>query len=32
MADEFEVVEKAIGPVIEIEESIPVWRMPTPFN
>ena len=31
MADEFEVVEKALGPVVEIEERIPVWRMPATF-
>lgn len=32
MADGFEVVEKAIGPVIEIEERVPVWRMPSVFG
>lgn len=32
MANEFEVIEKAIGPVIEIEEFVPVWRMPATFG
>jgi effector-binding domain-containing protein len=32
MSDEFEIIEKAIGPVIEIEENIPVWRMPATFS
>lgn len=32
MTNKFEVVEKAIGPVIEIEESVPVWRMPATFG
>ena len=31
MDDQFEVIKKAIGPVIEIEERVPVWRMPTKF-
>ena len=31
MADQFEVVEKAIGPVVEIEEYARVWRMPATF-
>jgi len=32
MSDEFEVIEKAIGPVIEIEERVAVWRMPSTFG
>lgn len=32
MNHEFEVVEKAIGPVIEIEEWAKVWRMPATFT
>ncbi len=32
MADQFEVVEKAIGPVVEIEEYAKVWRMPATFT
>ncbi len=32
MAEEFEIIEKAIGPVVEIEECIPVWRMPAIFG
>lgn len=32
MANEFEVIEKALGPVIEIEERVPVWRMPATFG
>ena len=31
MADQFEVIEKTIGPVIEIEECVRVWRMPATF-
>ena len=31
MDEQFEVIEKAIGPVIEIEERVPVWRMPATF-
>jgi effector-binding domain-containing protein len=31
LADQFEVIEKAIGPVIEIEESVSMWRMPATF-
>ena len=29
---EFEIVERAIGPVVEIEETVPVWRMPSVFG
>lgn len=32
MSQEFEVIEKAIGPVIEIEEFVSVWRMPATFG
>ena len=32
MADQFEVVEKTIGPVVEIEERVKVWRMPATFT
>lgn len=32
MAEEFQVVEKAFGPVIEIEECVSVWRMPSTFR
>jgi len=32
MTEKFELVEKAIGPVIEIEEHVPVWKMPTTFG
>jgi len=32
MNHEFEVIEKAIGPVIEIEERVPMWRMPAIFG
>ena len=32
MVDDFEVIEKTLGPVIEIEERIPVWRMPAAFG
>ena len=32
MSNEFEIIEKAIGPVIEIEERVPVWRMPATFG
>lgn len=32
MADTFEVIERAIGPVIEIEEHVPIWRMPSAFG
>lgn len=32
MADQFEVVEKTIGPVLEIEECVKVWRMPATFT
>jgi effector-binding domain-containing protein len=32
MANQFGVVEKTIGPVIEIEECVSVWRMPATFT
>jgi len=32
MIHEFEVIEKAIGPVIEIEECVKMWRMPGTFG
>lgn len=32
MNQEFEIVEKAFGPVIEIEEYVRVWRMPATFG
>lgn len=32
MANEFEIIEQEIGPVIEIEERVPVWRMPATFG
>lgn len=32
MSDQFEVIEKAIGPVVEIEERASVWRMPATFS
>lgn len=32
MTDQFEVVEKTIGPVVEIEERVSVWRMPATFT
>lgn len=32
MTNEFEIVEKNIGPAIEIEEKIQVWRMPATFG
>ena len=32
MTNEFEIIDKAIGPVIEIEERVPVWRMPATFG
>ena len=32
MTQTFEIIEKAIGPVIEIEEYIKVWRMPSTFG
>ncbi len=32
MTDEIEIVEKTFGSVIEIEERIPVWRMPAAFG
>jgi len=32
MSHDFEVIEKAIGPVIELEECVPMWRMPATFG
>jgi effector-binding domain-containing protein len=32
MTNEFEIVEKVIGPTIEIEERVSVWRMPATFG
>lgn len=32
MTDQFEVVEKALGPVLEIEEYVSMWRMPRTFS
>jgi effector-binding domain-containing protein len=32
MAEEFEIIEKAIGPVLEIEERVSMWRMPATFG
>jgi len=32
MSDQFEIVEQAIGPVVEIEERVPMWRMPATFG
>lgn len=32
MANDFQVVEKAIGPAIEVEERVAVWRMPATFS
>ncbi len=32
MMDRFSIVEKAIGPVIEIEECVKMWRMPATFS
>jgi len=32
LSNEFEIIEKEIGPVIEIEERVPVWRMPATFG
>lgn len=32
MADQFAVVEKTIGPVVEIEEHVSMWRMPATFT
>jgi len=32
MSDDFIVIDKAIGSVIEIEEYVSVWRMPTIFG
>lgn len=32
MSNEFEIIDKAVGSVIEIEERVPVWRMPATFG
>jgi effector-binding domain-containing protein len=32
MGNQFEIIEQTIGPVIEIEERVPVWRMPAAFG
>ncbi len=32
MAEDFEVVTKAIGTVVEIEEFVPIWKMPVTFG
>jgi effector-binding domain-containing protein len=32
MHEDFEVIEKSMGSVIEIEERVPVWRMPATFG
>ena len=32
MDPEFEIIEKTIGPVIEIEERVSMWRMPATFT
>ena len=32
MSNEFEIIEKTLGSVVEIEERVPVWRMPTTFG
>jgi effector-binding domain-containing protein len=32
MDNQFEIIEKAIGPVIEIEERVAMWRMPSTFG
>ena len=32
MTDRFEVIEKAFGPVVEIEERVKMWRMPSTFG
>jgi len=32
MTSGVEVIEKAIGPAIAIEENVPVWRMPSVFG
>jgi effector-binding domain-containing protein len=32
MASKFEIIDKAIGPVIEIEERTTMWRMPATFG
>lgn len=32
MNQTFEAIEKNIGPVVEIEERVPVWRMRATFS
>jgi effector-binding domain-containing protein len=32
MSNEFEIIEKTLGSVVEVEERIPVWRMPATFG
>ena len=32
MAENFEIINQSIGPVIEIEERVPVWKMPATFG
>jgi hypothetical protein len=32
MTGDFEVIEKALGPVVEIEERVSAWRMPLTFT
>ena len=32
MTDQFEIIEQTLGDVIEIEERVPVWRMPATFG
>ncbi|MCW8888016.1 MAG: GyrI-like domain-containing protein [Gammaproteobacteria bacterium] len=32
MESPFEIIEKEIGPVIEVEESVPIWKMPATFG
>jgi effector-binding domain-containing protein len=32
MSNEFEIIEKTLGSVVEIEERVPVWRMPATFG
>jgi len=32
MTEEFEILEKEIGPVVEIEENVKVWQMPKTFG
>lgn len=32
MPNEFEIIDKSLGCVVEIEECVPVWRMPATFG